>query len=245
MNEISGPILGDAWGQALLAAVDGDGLALVLERDDGLIELDQGHATYFATHDSWSARDRWTLERAGGRVLDFGAGAGRAALELQARGQPVVALDVSEGAIEVCRRRGVEDCFEGTVEDLVATKPEPFDSVLALGNNLGLLGHNDEAKHLLNALAGITTRDAVIIGTGLDPYATEDPVHLAYHDRNRRRGRLPGQITLRARYRNVATEWFDLLWCSVDELAELCTETPWRVADVFSGTLYGVVLERT
>ena len=116
--------------------------------------------------------------------------------------------------------------------------------MLALGNNLGLLGSPDQSTHVLNALAAITIRDAVIVGTGLDPYATEDPVHLAYHDSNRRRGRLPGQITLRARYKNVGTEWFDLLWCSVDELAELCEETPWRIADVFPGSLYGVVLRR-
>ena len=58
------------------------------------------------------------------------------------------------------------------------------------------------------------------------------------------RGRPPGQVTIRVRYRNVATDWFDLLWCSLDELADLCRPTPWRIAEVFPGSLYGVVLKR-
>ena len=95
--------------------------------------------SYFGAPETWSDRDRWAIERGGGRVLDLGAGAGRAALALPALGQDVVALDVSPGAFEVCRRRGVRDCCVGTIDELVATEPMPFDSVLALGNNLGLL----------------------------------------------------------------------------------------------------------
>ncbi len=56
------------------------------------------------------------------------------------------------------------------------------------------------------------------------------------------RGRLGGQITIRVRYRELATAWFDLLWCSLDELAEISEPAGWTIADVFPGTLYGVVL---
>jgi 2-polyprenyl-3-methyl-5-hydroxy-6-metoxy-1,4-benzoquinol methylase len=44
-----------------------------------------------------------------GRVLDVGCGAGRHSLEAQRRGFGVVAIDLSPGAVEVCRRRGVRD----------------------------------------------------------------------------------------------------------------------------------------
>src|SRR5215469_2807903 len=94
----------------------------------------------------------WALARAPGRVLDLGAGAGRASLVLQERGQDVVALDVSPGAIEVCRRRGVHQVYLGTVAELAATRPAPFDSVLMLGNNLGLLGSPQHAREVLAAL---------------------------------------------------------------------------------------------
>ncbi len=243
----AGPVEGDAWGQALLAAADDRDSApvVVLERDDGLVELDPFvRRNYYGTPDSWSDRDRWALERTVGSVLDLGAGAGRAALALQAAGRPVVALDVSPGAIAVCRRRGVQQCFLGTADDLVETNPTPFDSILALGNNLGLLGSPTHAVSLLNALAAISAPDSMIVGTGRDPYATDDPLHLAYHEANRRLGRMPGQVTIRVRHRTLTTPWFDLLWCSIDELADLCESTRWSIADVFPGPLYAVVLER-
>ena len=244
-SRVVGPIEGDAWGQALLAGVDGHESVIVVERDDGLIEPDPFVSrNYFGEPDSWSDRDHWAIERTVGTVLDVGAGAGRATLALQAAGRDVVALDVSPGAIEVCQRRGVQQCFLGSVDDLVETNPTPFDSILALGNNLGLLGSRTGANRLLNALAAISASDAVIVGTGLDPYATDDPLHLAYHEANRQVGRLPGQVTVRVRHRALATPWFDLLWCSIDELAELCEPTPWRVADVYPGPLYAVVLRR-
>jgi SAM-dependent methyltransferase len=242
---MSGPVEGDAWGHALLVAADGRECAVVLERDDGLVELDPVARNYFGAPETWSDRDRWAIDRAEGRVLDLGAGAGRAALALQARGQNVVALDPSPGAIEVCERRGVQQCYLGTLDDLVATTPTPFDSVLALGNNLGLLASREHAEHVLSALAEISTDEGVIVGTGLDPYATQDLVHLAYHEGNRARGRSAGQVTIRVRYRTLASPWFDLLWCSVDELADLCRPGPWRIAEVLPGSLYGVILKRT
>jgi SAM-dependent methyltransferase len=240
----SGPVEGDAFGEVLLAALDGRTSVAVLERDDGLIELDPFVRNYFAEPDSWSDRDRWALERAVGTVLDVGAGAGRGSLALQSDGRPVVALDVSPGAIEVCKRRGVQNCFLGTADDLAETNPGPFDTILALGNNLGLLGSPAAANRLLNTLAALSMRDAIIVGTGRDPYATDDPLHLAYHEANRQLGRSPGQVTIRVRHHRLATPWFDLLWCSIEELADLCEATPWRIADVYPGPLYAVVLKR-
>ena len=64
----------------------------------------------------------WVVARVGHRILDIGAGAGRAALALQAMGRQVLAVDVSPGAVEVCRRRGVVSTSLGTVHDLAATR---------------------------------------------------------------------------------------------------------------------------
>ena len=54
-----------------------------------------------------------------------------------------------------------------------------------------------------------------------DPYGTKDPHDLAYHERNRRRGRLGGQIRLRVRYKAYATPWVDYLMVSFDEMEEI------------------------
>lgn len=141
-------------------------------------------------------------------------GAGRAALVIQERGQEVVALDPSPGALEVCRRRGVLRTFLGTIDDIPAGREPGFDTFLFLGNNLGLLGNREQALLLLHRLAALSNRGAVIVGAGLDPYQTADPVHLDYHRRNREAGRMAGQVTIWIRYRRQATAWFDLLWTS-------------------------------
>ena len=67
----------------------------------------------------------------------MGAGAGRHALPLQESGREVVALDVSPGGVEVCRRRGVRETFTGTVFELAETGPEPFlrEQLWAIGES--------------------------------------------------------------------------------------------------------------
>ena len=109
---------------------------MVIERDDGYVSLDG--LDYLA---GLGEMDMWALDRSHGRVLDVGAGAGRASLVLQEHGRDVVALDVSPGAAETCRRRGARNVYTGTVEqaasDGLATS---FDTALMPRNNLGLLG---------------------------------------------------------------------------------------------------------
>ena len=221
--------IGDAFGEALRACQDAGGAPAVahelIERSDGFLGVTDV-ARYFPTNDD-SAFDLAT-----GRVLDIGAGAGRASVVLQERGHDVVALDVSAGATAVCRDRGVKTTFTGSVFDLAASHPEPFDTFLMLGNNLGLLGGPDQAPLFLEALAAMAAPGAHIVGETADPYTTTDPLHLDYHDQNRKAGRLPGQLRLRVRYRRTVTPWWDYLFCTPGELEEVIASTGWALAGV-------------
>jgi SAM-dependent methyltransferase len=235
LAEQPGPIEGDAFGQALIAQLEGRSTAIVYERDDGFIDVDT--AAYLSEVDDTDAW-RWIRARLGRRVLDIGAGAGRAAVPLQRAGIDVVALDVSPGAMAVCEGRGVTKTFVGDVAALAATNPEPFDSFLGLGNNLGLLGSAKSAPRFLDSLRAMATDDARLVGTMLDPHDTTDQVHLDYHEANRAADRHPGEVRLRTRYRRVATPWWEILWVSPDELSELCASNGWRVADLLPGSVY-------
>ena len=118
------PVVDDAFGAALLAHLDEGSSAgvHVIERDDGYVMAD-GTDLYFAEIGDVFPVEASAVERARGRVLDIGTGAGRFALALQKRGHDVVALDVSAGCLEVCRRLGVEQRFSGTIFDLAAQNP--------------------------------------------------------------------------------------------------------------------------
>ncbi|WP_127505366.1 class I SAM-dependent methyltransferase [Actinoplanes solisilvae] len=202
----------------------------VIERDDGLINGALADH-YLDEPGEWEHYDHRALSLCRGHVLDIGVGAGRTAIELQRRGMAVTGLDTSPGAIEVARRRGLRDTVLNTV-DAYASASVRYDTFLLLGNNLGLLEGAERAPVFLAALARLANPGARIVAQGTDPYGTTDPVQVAYHQRNRDRGRFGGQIRLRLRYRRVASEWFDYLNLSVAELEGLLEGTPWRLAAI-------------
>jgi SAM-dependent methyltransferase len=217
----------------------------IIERDDGLINgAPADH--YLGDPHEWQPHDHRALRLCRGHVLDVGCGAGRAALELQRRGIAVTGLDTSPGAIEVARRRGLRDTVLATV-DAYAAAAVRYDTFLMLGNNVGLLENAGRAPVFLAALAALANPGARIVAHGTDPYGTTDPVHVAYHRRNRERGRLGGQLRLRLRYRLLATDWFDYLVCSADELESLLDGTPWRMKsiDAADRPYYLAVMELT
>ena len=231
----------DVYGRLLLAYLAGGGRAHeIIERDDGYIEATGGPAGYFAPVRRWAPAERQGLRFVRGRVLDVGCGAGRVALELQARGREVAAIDVSPGAVEVARRRGVRDARVLAFEQVEAGLGR-FDTLVMYGNNFGLFGSEAKARRLLRRLRPIVGR---IVASSRDPYETDDAAHLAYHERNRQRGRMSGQLRIRVRFRDYASPWFDYLIVSPDELHRLVAGTGWRVGRLIAGDpLYVAVLE--
>jgi SAM-dependent methyltransferase len=225
----------DAFGQMLVDRADPE----IVERDDGFISASM--LNYFAPVRRWAAVERRALRFVGGRVLDVGVGAGRVALELQARGREVVAIDVSPGALEVARSRGVRDVRLLALEDVNASLGR-FDTVVMYGNNFGLFGSPAKARRLLRRLRPFVGR---IVATSNDPYATDDPAHLAYQERNRGRGRMSGQLRLRVRYRDLIGPWFEYLIVSADEMAEIVEGTGWQIHRFVQGeaSFYVAVLD--
>ncbi len=84
------------------------------------------------------------MSHARGRVLDIGCGAGRHALYLQKRGFEVVAIDISPLAVDVCRRRGVNDVRLMSITE-ADSNLGPFDTILMMGANFGLFANGRSA----------------------------------------------------------------------------------------------------
>jgi hypothetical protein len=68
----------------------------------------------------------------------------------------------------------------------------------------------------------------VIIADTTDPYKTENPAHLAYHERNREKGRMGGQVKIRIRYRQYKGRWFEYLLASKKEMRQILRGTGWK-----------------
>ena len=225
----------DAFGLLLTDHFAGETCSEFIERDDGYLVATGNLAAYFATFDEWPPRFQQAMGYVRGRVLDVGVGAGRFALYMQEQGHEVVGIDVSPGALEICRKRGVKDVRQMPFHRVDASLGI-FDSVLMMGNNFGLFANPRRAKWMLRRLKRLTGPNARLVAESLDIHGTDKPEHLAYHDRNRRLGRMAGEIRLRVRYREVIGEWFDYLMVSQAEMLEIVEDTGWRVAEFIGGT---------
>ena len=224
-------------------ASGGSGLHII-ERDDGMIDHDDG-AVYLEPPNR-SGPEGQALRLARGKVLDIGCGPGRHALYLQQRGLNVLGIDQSPLVIKAARKRGLR---RARVLPIAQISPRlgRFDTVVMLGNNFGLFANPRRARGLLRRLSGMTAPDALLIAQSTDIYQTADPAHLAYHRRNRRRGRMSGQIRMRARYRQYRTPWFDYLMVSRPEMQAILTGTGWHVARFIDGQgpMYVAVIEKS
>ena len=237
----------DAYGELVSAYYRGEDVIEIVERDDGLINTGNGPRSYFLEYEEWPPHYKAAMDFVQGRVLDVGSGAGRIALHLQNQGHEVLATDNSPKALEVCRLRGVRETLQCPVTQLSRRRAGVFDTIVMLGNNFGLFGNYKRAKWLLRRFHRMTTLNACIIAESNDVYATKAPIHLAYQERNRQRGRMSGQLRLRVRYLNFRTPWFDYLIVSKEEMETIIQRTGWQVAQYINAEdtpMYIAIIEK-
>ena len=235
---------GDVWGAILADVLAGRQAMEIVERDDGyMMAFDAGY--FVAAFAQWDDPvERRAMRFVRGRVLDVGCGAGRVCLHLQERGLEVIGIDSSAGAIECCLARGVRDARVLALDAVDGTLGA-FDTFVFLGQNFGMLGSRARARRLLGRLASLTTDRGRIVAETFDPHRPDEPAHRRYRARNLRGGRMPGQLRMRVRYRDLATRWIDWLQVSPEELQELVEGTDWRLSRTLGdGPSYVAILER-
>ena len=238
----------DAFGRQLYDLFRGRNVVEVVERDDGLIDpSDTLPKYYLSDFKDWTLRERQAARYAKGRVLDIGCGGGRWSLYLQKKGHDVVGIDYSPLVVKVCRLRGVRDVRVMSISD-VGPRLGRFDSILMMGNNFGLFGEPRRAKQLLRRFSKMTSPTAHIIAESLDIYKPPiEPIHRQYHVRNRKRGRMAGQVRIRIRYLTFASPWFDYLLVSKREMIGILKGTGWKIMRFISSKkspAYVAIMER-
>ncbi|MGH3826920.1 MAG: class I SAM-dependent methyltransferase [Pseudonocardiaceae bacterium] len=183
-------------------------------------------ANYLAPPEKWWPTDVLACERAVGRVLSIGCGAGRHALALAHAGHEVVGVDPSLDAVAVARRRGV-DARVGGLGDL----PEglgAFDTFLLAGGGLHLLGVLDNVAAALAELAEVANQGAWLIGTSTLADEADDPATAAA---------APDRVRYRLRVEHGAqrTEWSEWGYAAEvtpRQLDRLVTGTGWAIEEI-------------
>jgi len=126
--------LKDLFGQALLDYQNGnyteDLITSTSISEDDVLPLPY----LFRDFNNMPLLERSALQMAKGKVLDVGCGAGSHSLYLQEKGLDVKAIDISKGAIKVCKARGITNTKLLSILDEI----EAFDTILLLMNGSGV-----------------------------------------------------------------------------------------------------------
>jgi SAM-dependent methyltransferase len=144
-----------------------------------------------------------------GKILDVGAGAGSHALILQQQGKDVTALDISAGAVEVMKERGVQQVI---LADIFELQQPAFDTILMLMNGIGLAGTLDGLDRLLQHLKMLLNPGGQILLDSSDllyMYTEDDGSVLLQLN-----GAYYGEVDYRLEYKGLAGEPFG--WLFVD-----------------------------
>jgi len=144
----------DLFGQALLDYQNGNYTEDIIT-ETSISEEDILPLPYlFRDYLEMPGIEQKALELAHGNVLDVGCGAGSHSLYLQNIKQlPVTAIDVSKGAIDVCKMRGIKLAVH---KDIMNLKNGSFDTILLLMNGTGIFGQlrniTKTFQHLISLL---------------------------------------------------------------------------------------------
>lgn len=219
------------WGYHFL----GERIPEIVERSDKYIsagssfEDGYGGGIYFSEYKDWPEYEKEASKYVTGKVLDIGCGAGRYALHFQKLGHAVLAVDVSALSIKVSQDRGVKQTKVMTISDIHKIKSQKFDTILMMGNNFGLFGSFTKAQTLLRKMYKITSKDARIIADATDPILLDQDIDKKYKSNNLKKGRMPGQLKMRVRYKNLIDPWINYLLASKNEIKEIVKTTGWEV----------------
>ncbi len=228
----------DAYGKGLLAYQKGMKNAKFSVHSD-LAETEKWDvATFFRSFAKMPELEQIALNRCDGRVLDAGAGAGSHALWLQSQEKEVTAIDISEGAVEVMKMRGVTDA---RMQDFFSMKEEKFDTLLLLMNGIGIAQNLDnftqffvQAKKMLNPGGKIVLDSSNII------YMYEEEDGSALINLN---GAYYGEMRYRMDFGNYKGVTFDWIYIDFDTLDALAHQHGFKCEKIYEDEHYHYLAE--
>ena len=203
------------FGLALESYFKGDkNSKIIYHRDDGQ-QTEDVIEGYFREYTNFSKREKIAIDQCKGKVLDVGAGTGPHSLELQKRGFEVIALDISEKACEIMRKRGVNNVRCKNVYEIDDSE---FDTIILLGCAIGFVKNLQGLKRFLNHAKTLLNKNGRILMDSRDVRVTDNPKHIEYQDSNINQGRYRGEIRLQIEYNGKKGKMFQILHVDPDML---------------------------
>lgn len=151
-----------------------------------------------------------------GSILDIGCGTGSHSLCLQEKGFEVKAIDISKGAIEVSKQRGVINAEMKDVLDEVDT----FDTILLLMNGTGIFQELSQvSKYLIHLKSLLNLNGQILIDSSDIKYMYEDEDGGYWMDAN---ANYYGELDYFISYKNEDEVLMKWLYLDFDTLKLAC-----------------------
>jgi len=135
----------------------------------------------FRSYNEMPKLEQKALQVSKGKTLDVGSGAGSHSLYLQEKGITIKAIDISKGAIEVCKKRGILNAETKALLD----ETETFDTILLLMNGTGIFKTLKKVPQYLKHLKSLLNPNGQIVIDSSDikyMYQDEDGCPDSYLD---------------------------------------------------------------
>lgn len=223
----------DILGEAMLDFFNGNYTEDILT-ETNISEEDALPLPYlFRSFEEMPLIEQKALTLAKGKVLDAGCGAGSHALFLQKKGLDVTAIDLSPGAIEVCKLRGVQNV---KVADLLCIT-EKYDTILLLMNGTGIFQNLENAPHFLKHLKSLLNPNGQILIDSSDliyMFDVEDDGGIWVSTERE----YYGELTFKMSYKGETSPQFEWLYLDFDMLKELSIQVGLKCELVEEGDHY-------
>jgi SAM-dependent methyltransferase len=230
----------DVLGIALKDFLKGIKGETFIERDDGYKDIEPIER-YFKGYNDWPEVERKIIDEIKGKVLEIGCNVGEHLRYLQQKGIDAYGIDISRGAVELAKERGVKNVFLMDARNM-NFPDKSFDVVMILYYGFGLAGTIEEERKMLKDIYRIATNNGLLIGSSIDALKTDNPVHIAYQEFNKKKGKPFGditQVTLRLRHKEYVGEWYNLLFINPNGIAKLIEGTGWELSKAIPEQLGG------
>jgi len=209
----------DAYGKALLAYLDGNKKAKI-RVDSDIAETEYWPVSeFFHEWNDMSEIEQTALKLCKGRTLDVGAGSGSHVLWLQSQGIDAQAVDISEGAVEVMRKRGVKCVEQMNFYDIIDRQ---YDTLLMMMNGAGIIGTIDKLPDFFNKVKQLLSPGGQLIVDSSDiMYLFEDEDGSVLVDLN---GAYYGELEYTMSFAKQKGEPFKWLFIDFDTLQDAATK---------------------
>ena len=186
---------------------------IVVQADD----FDDDHIPipyFFRSYPEMPKVEQKALDTAFGKVLDVGCGAGSHGLYLQKEKKlEVTAIDISEGAIEICKKRGLENAY---VQDVFKHNSGIYDTILFLMNGSGIIGTLNHIDRFFNHIKTLLApRGQILMDSSDISYLFQEEDGSFWIDAS---AGYYGEMQYKLKYKEQESEWFDWLYIDYNTL---------------------------